>query len=405
MTSVSNIRFIGGVLLVAGTTIGAGMLALPVVTSFGGFCPSVIIFTVCWVMMLCSAFFFLDVNLAVRGEPNFISMAGKTLGVPGKVVSWIFYLLLLYSLLAAYIAASSPLFERAVLSLTDVHLPAAISRFSLPVVFGIFIYLGTRGVDYINRLLMVGLILSYVMLVAFIPSHVDVSLLTHFDFNASLIAIPVVMTSFGYHIIIPSLTTYLHHDPKLLRKAILWGSILPFCIYIVWQVLILGVVPQGYLSQAWIQGVAATEPLAYLLKNSFIAKSALCFSFFAIVTSFLGVSLSLSDFLTDGLKIKKTWEGRLIAMGLTFVPPLVFVFSYQRGFYLALEYAGVIVAILLGVFPSVMAWRLKANAFYRSLFGKVVMSSIILLCLGVIALDFLEKKGVLRELISSYLSL
>lgn len=405
MAPVSNVRFIGGVLLVAGTTIGAGMLALPVITSFGGFFPSVIIFAVCWLMMLCSAFFFLDVNLAVRGEPNFISMAGKTLGVPGKVASWIFYLLLLYSLLAAYIAASAPLFERAVLSLTDIHLPAAISRFALPVVFGMFIYLGTRGVDYINRLLMIGLILSYVMLVAFIPSHVDASLLAHFDFNASLIAIPVVMTSFGYHIIIPSLTTYLHHDTKLLRKALLWGSILPFCIYIVWQVLILGVVPQGYLSQAWIQGVAATEPLAYLLKNSFIAKSALFFSFFAIVTSFLGVSLSLSDFLTDGLKIKKTWEGRLIALGLTFVPPLIFVFSYQRGFYIALEYAGVIVAILLGILPSVMAWRLKGNAFYRSVLGKVLMSIVILLCFGVIVLDFLEKKGALRELISSYLSL
>jgi tyrosine-specific transport protein len=405
MAIVSNIRFIGGVLLVAGTTIGAGMLALPVVTSFGGFFPSAIIFGLCWLLMLCSAFFFLDVNLAVRGEPNLISMAGKTLGVPGKVASWVFYLLLLYSLLAAYIAASAPLFERAVFALTDVHIPATLSRFCLPVVFGSFIYLGTKGVDYINRLLMIGLGLSYVMLVAFIPSHIEISLLTHFDFSASLLAIPVVLTSFGYHIIIPSLTTYLNHDTKLLRKTIIWGSILPIVIYLVWQVLTLGVIPQGYLSQAWIQGVPATEPLAFLLNNSFIAKSALFFSFFAIVTSFLGVSLSLSDFLTDGLKIKKTWEGRFIAFGLTFVPPLIFVFSYQRGFYLALEYAGIIVAILLGIMPSLMAWRLKGHPFYRSFLGKLLISLVILLCLGAILLDFLEKKGVLRELISPYLSL
>ena len=32
-------RLIGGILLVAGTAIGAGMLALPVSTSFGGFIP------------------------------------------------------------------------------------------------------------------------------------------------------------------------------------------------------------------------------------------------------------------------------------------------------------------------------------------------------------------------------
>lgn len=405
MLSNLNMRLLGGILLVAGTTTGAGMLALPVITSFGGFVPSIIIFTVVWLLMLCSAFFFLDVNLSVRGEPNLISMAGKTLGITGKVVSWIFYLLLLYSLLAAYIAASAPLFEKAILGLTGAKIPASISRFCLPVVFGSFIYLGTRGVDYINRLLMIGLILSYVMLVAFVPSHIEVSLLSHFDFSASVISIPVVLTAFGYHIIIPSLTTYLDHDKKLLKKAIVWGSVLPIVIYLVWQLLVLGVVPQAYLSQAWIQGVPASEPLSKLLKNPIISKATLFFSFFAIVTSFLGVALSLSDFLTDGLKIKKTWEGRLMAFGLTFIPPLVFVFTYQRGFYMALEYAGVIVAILLGILPSVMAWRLKGHAFYTSMQGRILLISVIVLCLGVVLLDFLEKKGALRDLISSYLTL
>lgn len=405
MLPIQNLRLLGGILLVAGTTIGAGMLALPVITSFGGFVPSIIIFGIAWILMLCSAFFFLDVNLSVRGEPNLISMAGKTLGISGKAITWVFYLLLLYSLLAAYIAASAPLFEKAMLGLTGMKLPVSLSRFCLPVVFGSFIYLGTRGVDYINRLLMIGLVLSYVMLVAFVPSHIDLSLLSHFDFSASLISLPVVLTSFGYHIIIPSLTSYLNHDVKLLKKAILWGSVLPIVIYLIWQVLVLGVVPQAYLSQAWIQGVPATEPLSFILKNPFISKATLFFSFFAIVTSFLGVSLSLSDFLTDGLKIKKTWEGRLLAFGLTFIPPLVFVFTYQRGFYMALEYAGIIVAILLGILPSLMAWRLKNNAFYKSLQGRMLLLAVIVLCLCVVLLDFLEKKGALRELVSSYLTL
>lgn len=37
-------RLIGGILLVAGTTIGAGMLALPIVTGFAGFWPSIALF-------------------------------------------------------------------------------------------------------------------------------------------------------------------------------------------------------------------------------------------------------------------------------------------------------------------------------------------------------------------------
>ena len=65
-------HYIGGVLLVAGTTIGAGMLALPVMSSFVGFMPSIAIFLLCWGVMLATAFFFLDANFAVEGEPNLI---------------------------------------------------------------------------------------------------------------------------------------------------------------------------------------------------------------------------------------------------------------------------------------------------------------------------------------------
>jgi tyrosine-specific transport protein len=400
MFPISNMRFVGGVLLIAGTTIGAGMLALPVITSFGGFFPSVLIFLVCWLLMLCSAFFFLDVNLSVEGESNLISMVGKTLGNKGKVLSWILYLLLMYALVAAYISASAPLFEKALFALTGFTVPATLSRLCLPFVFGSFIYL---GVDYINRLLMFGLILSYLVLIGFVPAHIQYSLLEHIDFSASLVSIPIVLTAFGYHIVIPSLTTYLQHDVKLLRKTIIVGSIIPILIYIIWQVIVLGVVPQSYLSQAWIHGSIASDPLAAVLKNPFIGKSALFFSFFALVTSFLGVSLSLSDFLRDGLTLKKSWEGRLAAFSLTFIPPLVFVFSSERGFYLALQYAGIIVAILLGILPCIMAWQLKRNRFYQSIKGKVLLCFVILLCLFVIGLDVMEKQGALRVLISSYL--
>jgi tyrosine-specific transport protein len=403
MLKMTN-RFLGGILLVAGTTIGAGMLALPVITSFSGFFPSVLIFLICWALMLASAFFFLDVNLAVRGEPNFVSMAGKTLGPFGKGVSWVFYLLLLYSLIAAYIAASTPLFVDACHFITGHEMPSWLAPFSLPVLFGGFIYFGTMGVDYLNRLLMLGLILSYVVLVGFVPSHIEPVFLGHVDMPASLLSIPVVITSFGYHIIIPTLTTYMEHNKKLLRKTILIGSLIPIVIYLIWQCLVLGVVPLPILAEAWSKGVPATEPLSQLLQVKWIGLGARFFSFFAIVTSFLGVSLSLSDFLSDGLKIKKTWEGRLIAFALTFVPPLLFVFTYQRGFYMALEYAGAFVAVLLGILPALMAWKLKQHGFYQRGKGRCLIAAVILLCAGVILVDLLQKQGFLNPFILPYLS-
>ena len=324
-------HFFGGILLISGTTIGAGMLALPVMTAFVGFFPSILIFSVCWLFMLMSAYFFLDVNLTFKGEANFISMVQSTVGKWGKIFSWIVYLLLLYSLTAAYIAASAPLFGSAITSLTGYRLPDFLAWLSLPILFGGFVYLGTLGVDLINRLLMLGLCISYVLLVGFLPSNIDYQLLSHIDFPPTLIAIPVVITSFGYHIIIPSLTTYMNHDRKKLRLALLLGSLIPLLIYILWEAVILGVVPlegQYSLVGAWKEGIAATNPLAHIMNNKWIRIGAHFFSFFAIVTSFLGVTLSLSDFLTDGLHIKKSWEGRLFAWLLTFIPPILFVFTY-----------------------------------------------------------------------------
>ncbi|MCB1108383.1 MAG: tyrosine transporter [Chlamydiia bacterium] len=389
-------HYLGGIFLVSGTAIGAGMLALPVMTSVMGFIPSMVLFLVCWICMLITAFFFLDVNLSVRGEPNLISMAHRTLGTWGKVVSWIFYLLLLYSLIAAYIAGSGPLFLNAIQSLTGYMPPNWVGSFMLPLVFGGFIYFGTEGVDVINRILMFGLIISYIVLAGFIPSRIDQHLLLHTDWKLVAFGVPLAITSFGYHVIIPTLSTYMDHNRKRLKRVIIIGSTLPLLFYVVWQVLVLGVVPlegpHGLLA-ALKHGEASTVPLSYVIQNPLLAKTAQFFSFFAITTSFLGLAISLSDFLVDGLKIKKNWEGKLLAIGLTFTPPLVFVFTYRRGFIVALEYAGAFVAVLLLFLPAVMAWKLKKPKFYQTMKAKALIIFIIIVAAGIVIIDVVAQLG------------
>lgn len=221
----------------------------------------------------------------------------------------------------------------------------------------------------------------------------------------TLILFPVVITSFGYHIIIPSLVTYMNHDRKKLFWVICIGSFFPLMFYIIWQILILGIVPmQGEkgLVEAWCRGLSATYPLTHIITNIWANIGAQFFSFFAITTSFLGVTLSLSDFLIDGLKIKKSWEGRLIACILTFVPPLIFVFTYQRGFLVALEYAGVFVSILLVFLPAMMVWKLKTIPLYSTILGKMIIITVLLFAACIVVVDILEQWGCLKPLISSY---
>ncbi len=373
-------RLLGGILLVSGTSIGAGMLALPVLASFAGFIPSFFTLTFCWFFMFTTAHLILKVNLACPGDVNMITMADRTLGSLGKVICWVVYLLLLYSLTAAYIAGCSPLFLHLMKSVFGSQIPDWSGPFPLLILFGFFVYFGTKTVDYVNRLLMFGLALAYVALIVFLPSHLDFNLLAHVDFSASWIAVPVIFTSFGFHIIIPSLSTYLHHDAKKLKLAIAIGSLIPLFVYLAWVFLVLGVVPLSNFRGAWEEGHSATIPLAAILANPWISTVASAFAFFAMITSFLGVSLSLSDFLGDGLKLHRFTWGRELACVITFFPPLLFVLTYNRGFLLALQYAGLFVAILLGVLPALMAWKLPK---YKRLKWRLALSLIVLISLFV----------------------
>ena len=217
---------LGGVLLVSGTTIGAGMLALPVVTSIAGFRLSIVLFFSVWLFMTSTAFLFLEVALWMKKDANIVSMAKFTLGTFGAVCSWVIYLFLLYSLTTAYLAAGGGLLQEAVELLCGVHVADGITFLPFLFVFGSFVYMGTRSVDYLNRVLMLGLVLAYSLLVVLVPPHVQWQFLTHSDSRGMLIALSVIVTSFGFHIIIPTLVTYLQRDVKKLRLSLIIGSII-----------------------------------------------------------------------------------------------------------------------------------------------------------------------------------
>jgi tyrosine-specific transport protein len=91
-----NESILSGTLLVAGTSIGGGMLALPVLTSLGGFAPSLVIYFFCWLFMASTGLLFLEISLWMPEEANIVSMAERTLGKVGKFFSWGLYLFLFY---------------------------------------------------------------------------------------------------------------------------------------------------------------------------------------------------------------------------------------------------------------------------------------------------------------------
>lgn len=349
-----NRELIIGILLVAGTCIGGGMLALPVLTSLGGFLPSMAIFLLCWLFMAGTGLLFLEVCHWMEGDTNIISMAGKTLGKKGKAFAWLLYLFMFYCLTLAYIVGCGNL-------VTQVFpIPAWAGSLVFVSVFAPVVFFGARIVGRVNGLLMAGLLVSYLVFVVIGLPYVDTDNLKHIDWPASLLALPVAFTSFGYQGIIPTLSRYLDFNIKKTRIAILVGSFLPFLAYIIWQWLILGIVPtflENGLAHTLAAGQNAVYPLKYFLNHSYVYIVGQFFAFFALTTSFFGVTLGLLDFLADGLQVRKDQKGKLILSLLVFVPPLILAVSYPHVFLVALEYAGGYgSALLLGLLPILMVW-------------------------------------------------
>ncbi len=381
-------RMIGGVLLIVGSAIGGGILALPIATSELGFVSSSLLLFFCWIIMTISAFLILEITLWMPKNTNIISMAKATLGPLGQISGWIIYLLLLYSLLAAYIAGGSDFFQN-LFTLAHIHAPEWVVASLFTLVLGYIVYLGIHAVDYANRGLMTVKFITFFLLIGLICSHISLDKLAtgHFTFITN--GVTVALTSFGYATIIPSLRNYFHDDVKKLRTVILIGSLIPLVCYILWDMAVMGVIPgdgsDGLISMLH-SGRSTSDfvnKLSLLLNQETITSLAHIFTSICLLTSFIGVALCLVDFLADGFQVEKSGKMNFIVCCAALIPPLLIVMFDPGIFIAALAYAGIYCILLLVVLPTLMVWRGRYHkniaTGYRVFGGKPMLAALLIL--------------------------
>lgn len=355
--SATKGSLLGGIFLVAGTAIGGGMLALPVLTANGGFWPTTFFYFLCWLFMASTGHLLMEVTLWMKKGANIVSMAESTLGKVGKIAAWLLYIFLFYSLTAAYIAGGGNLIGYAY---------GAINKSVAALIFVLlcapFVILGARTTDKINSLFVWGLLITFIVFLVMGLPYIDAILLKRASFSAAFTALPVLFTSFGFQGIVPTLTYYFGQDAKRTALAIWIGSFIPLVTYIVWEALILGVVPLSGLEMAESIGETAVYPLKDLLSSPSLFFVGKLFAFFAIITSFFGVTLGLIDFLSDGLNIANHRKNRFFLGLLVFIPPLFMALISPCLFLNALRYGGGVgCTLLLGLLPILMVWRGRYN--------------------------------------------
>ncbi len=358
-----------GILLVVGTAIGGGMLGIPLVTAGAGFLPAALVTLAVALFMLGTGFLFMEAALWLPDQANVFSITDRFLGPYGRGACCAMFLFLYSCLLVAYVAAGSALMGGFIAAVFHIVLSPWMEIVLFGALFGLIIHLGHHIIDRANRVLSVGMLLAFVFFIGSSAGHVSALNLSRSNYPAMIFAIPVLFSSFGFHNVIPSLCTYLKRDKKALAGSLFGGIGIVTAVYLIWQLLFIGIIPSSLNETLLEEGKIATEGLSYVTGNSFLIAVGSFFAFFAISTSLLGVGFSMIDFYTDLFAKTSAPPSRFALTLLTLAPPVGFCLYNPQVFDQALGVAGGIgEAVMNGLLPVVLVWigryRDKLTAHY-----------------------------------------
>lgn len=391
-----NSKILGSIAIVAGTAIGGGMLALPLATASLGTIPALLLLVVIWGVSIYTSLLMLEINLRAGVGLNVHAITGKTLGKFGQLIQGGSFLSLLFALTMVYLMGGSSLLESK-MELVGMQMDNQLAVLLFTAIFGGFIAVGVRWIDKVSRVLFTSMIALLVIVVAYLLPEVDMNLLMNNSTagivagsdltNLWLAAIPIVFTSFGFHVCIATIVRYLDGDAISLRKVLIIGSTIPLVCYILWLMVTLGT-----LGGKTVYGFEGSLPLLVTALQG-VADSAILqqfidlFANLALVTSFLGVTMSLFDYVAELTRAKDNALGRAQTWLLTFIPPLLCALYYPDGFFQVLGFAAIPLVVMIIFLPIAMALgqRKQNLGGYQVSGGSAALSVAGVLGVGIIA--------------------
>lgn len=398
-------KTLGSTLIVAGTTIGAGMLAMPLTSAEMGFSMTVILLIALWLLLSYSALLFVELyQKAPAADAGIATLAEQYFGVAGRVVATFSLVIFMYAILTVYSLGGGNLLAPFLEFFGENAEQVAIIGFVL--IFAIAVTTGTSVVDGFTRLFFIGKLIAFALVLFTMLPKATMENLGAMPLHHFLIisASPVFFTSFGFHVVIPSINKYLDGDVRRLRLSIIVGTAIPLVAYILWQMATHGVFSQMEFVEIIRQNPTLNGLVEATYKatgSSFISSSVRIFSALALITSFLGVALALFDCLDDLLKRVNIQASRLSLGLLTFVPVLLFALFY-RDFLAVLSYAGQMFTFYGLVLPVAMVWVARKrfpDMPYRVAGGTLALILALVLGLIIINVPFLIEAGLLPKVV------
>jgi tyrosine-specific transport protein len=279
-------------------------------------------------------------KLVVRTRSSDLpSLFRGTLGKPGLMIFCITYFTLFFCLLVAYWTGLGSIFSK-------IAFPC---RECLVLFVAIILFQGFRSIGPLNALLTGGVIISFGVLVA-LMLHVKGETLIGIGSLAVLNrSLAVILCSYGFHAAVPFVCWQLNFDEKLIRKAMLWGTLFPFLFNIIILLVSFRALNPVELSEGLAQGLPIFAILCEKEGMQLCALWGQIFSFFAIITSLIGVSLTLGNALQDCCSEKSS---RIFPIVMSVLLPFLISVYNPSIFIRTLEFAGgIFLNIIAGILP------------------------------------------------------
>lgn len=401
-------KILGSALIIAGTTIGAGMLAMPLTSSGMGFSMTVLLLVGLCGLLTYTGLLFMEVyQTAERQDVGVASLAEQYFGMVGRGLATVSLLVLLYALLAAYISGGGSLLSGVLPTFVDEGTTSKIGILLFTVILGSFVVMGMKGVDGLTRVMFLGKIVAFIFVLIMMLPKAKLVNLTAVPLDNLLVvsAVPIFFTSFGFHVIMGSINSYLDADIRKIRIAILIGITIPLSAYLLWQLATHGMLSQNEFAQLVKQDPSLNglvNAITQITGSTLLGEAVRIFSTLALITSFLGVAMGIFEGVGDLLKRFNLPTNRGVLTPLTFIPPLAFALFYPNGFIAALGYAGLLFAFYGLILPVGLAWKARQqhpNLPYRVAGGNVGLVITLLLGGVIIIIPFLIEKGILPSVV------
>ena len=256
-------EFYGAVATLVGTIVGVGAFGLPYVVAKSGFLIGLIFLFIISGVVLLLHLFYGEIVLRTPGKHRFVGYAEIYLGRWGKRLTTFTATIIIYGALLAYIIVGgkflSTIFGR--------------SEFFWSLIFFVVcagaIFLGLKVVTKIEIFMSFFLIgIVFLIFVKGWPS-INFDNLTNLNWAYFFLPYGVVLWAVGGWAAIPEMKEIFKQKYQFLKKAIIWGTLLPPLLYIIFIFTVVGVTGSATSSEGIIGLAAALKNNVIILPHDF----------------------------------------------------------------------------------------------------------------------------------------